>query len=96
MMGMPAKFSILKGTPNLTPFDQNPDVTDDPMFKVWHHAIPQDWYYIYRQWLRQNLSPTPVIQRSYLPDTVPEGVDEGSPAAPDTSIMPSSFVYTGS
>jgi hypothetical protein len=96
MMGMPAKFSILKGTPNLTPFDQNPDVTDDPMFKVWHHAIPQDWYYIYRQWLRQNLSPTPVIQRSYLPDTIPEGVDEGSPAAPDTSIMPSSFVYTGS
>ena len=96
MMGMPAKFSILKGTPNLTPFDQNPDVVDDPMFKTWHHAIPQDWYYIYRQWLRQNLSPTPVIQRSYLPDTVPEGVDEGSPAAPDTSIMPSSFVYTGS
>lgn len=96
MMGMPAKFSVQKGGPNLTPLDQNPDVVDDPMFKVWHRAIPQDWYYVYRQWVRQNLSPAPIIQRSYLPDTVPEGVDEGSPAAPDTSIMPSSFVYTGS
>lgn len=93
MMGMPAKYTVQKGGPNLTPLDQNPDVTDDPMFKVWHQAIPQDWFHIYRQWLRQNLQPAPVIQRSYLPDTVPEGVDEGSPAAPDTSIMPTSFVY---
>lgn len=96
MMGMPTKNTVQKGGPNLTPLDQYPDVSDDPMFKVWHRAIPQDWYYIYRQWVRQNLSPVPVITRSYLPDTVPEGVDEGSPAAPDASIMPSSFVYTGS
>jgi len=96
MMGMPTKYTVQKGGPNLTPLDQNPDVTDDPMFKAWHQAIPQDWWYIYRQWVRQNLSPTPVPSRSFLPDSVPEGVDEGSPAAPDTSIMPPSFVYTGS
>lgn len=96
MMGMPTKYTVQKGGPNLTPLDQNPDVSDDPMFKVWHQAIPQDWWYIYRQWVRQNLSPTQISQRSFLPDTVPEGVDEGSPAAPDTSIMPTSFVYTGS
>jgi hypothetical protein len=96
MMGMPAKYTVQKGGPNLSPLDQNPDVTDDPMFKVWHNAIPQDWWYIYRQWLRSQITPTPVPQRSFLPDTVPEGVNEGSPEAPDTSIMPSSFVYTGS
>jgi hypothetical protein len=95
MMGMPQKYTVQKGGPNLSPLDQNPDVSDDPMFKVWHNAIPQDWWHIYRQFLRQNLQPTPVPQRSFLPDTVPEGVDEGSPAVPDTSIMPSSFVYTG-
>jgi hypothetical protein len=96
MMGMPARYSVQKGGPNLSPLDQNPDVSDDPMFKAWHHAIPQDWWYIYRQWLRQQVTPTPVPQRSFLPDTVPDGVNEGSPAAPDTSVMPSSFVYTGS
>lgn len=96
MMGMPSKYSVQKGGPNLTPLDQNPDVSDDPMFKVWHKAIPQDWFYIYRQWLRQNLLPSAIRQRSFLPDTVPEGVDEGSPAAPDSSVMPTSFVYTGS
>lgn len=93
MRGMPSKYTVQKGGPNRTPLDQNPDVIDDPMFKMWHQAIPQDWFHIYRQWLRQNLLPAPVIQRSYLPDTVPEGVDEGSPAAPDTSIMPTSIVY---
>lgn len=96
MMGMPAKYTVQKGGPNLTPLDQNPDVSDDPMFKAWHSAIPQDWWHVYRQWLRQNLSPSPVIQRSYLPNTLPEGVDEGSPNAPETSVMPTSFVYTGS
>lgn len=96
MRGLPTNYAVQKGGPNLSPLDQNPDVEDDPMFKVWHSAIPQDWWHIYRQWLRQNLSPTPIIQRSFLPDTLPEGVNEGSPAAPSTSVMPTSFVYTGS
>lgn len=97
MMGMPSKYTVQKGGPNLSPADQNPDVTDDPMFKIWHNAIPQDWWYIYRQWLRSQITPTPVQQRSFLPDTLPDGVNEGSPAAPDTSVMPSSFIYpTGS
>jgi hypothetical protein len=96
MMGMPSKHTVQKGGPNLSPPDQNPDVSDDPMFKAWHGAIPQDWWHIYRQWLRSQIRPTPVPQRPFLPDTLPVGVDEGSPDAPDTSIMPSSFVYTGS
>lgn len=97
MQGMPERYSVQKGGPGLTPLDQSPEVADDPMFKVWHKAIPQDWFHIYRQWLRQHLRPAPVIQRSYLPDTLPEGVNEGSPAAPESSIMPTSFVYpTGS
>jgi phage replication-related protein YjqB (UPF0714/DUF867 family) len=93
--GNPGKYTVQRGGPSLTPLDQTPVITDDPMFQAWHNVIPQDWWYIYRQAIRQNIQPTPVTQRSFLPDTVPVGVDEGSPAATHASVMPQSVIYTG-
>jgi hypothetical protein len=92
MMGIPFNRTLQHGGPNLTPLDQYPDVTDDPMFKAWHGAIPQDWWYIYRQWVRLHAATPSITQRAFLPDTLPVGVDEGSPAAPSYSVMPTSLV----
>lgn len=93
MVGSPTKRTLQHGGPNLTPLDQHPHVEDDPMFKAWHNVIPQDWWYVYRQWVRQHAQTPTITQRGYLPDTLPVGVDEGSPAAPSTNIMPDSIVY---
>lgn len=94
--GQAAKYTVQKGGPALTPLDQTPAITDDPMFRAWHHPIPQDWWYIYRQAIRQNTQPVPVIQRPVLPDTLPVGVDEGSPQATRATVMPLSTIYTAS
>jgi hypothetical protein len=69
-------------------------VTDDPRFKTWHNPIPQDWWYTYRQSLKQNLITPVITQRSFVPDTVPVGVDEGAPAAPARTIMPATIVQS--
>lgn len=93
MYGQQVKYSVQAGGPNLSPLDQYPLVTDDPRFKTWHNPIPQDWWYAYRQALRAGaLTPT-ITQRSFLPDTVPVGVDEGAPPAAARSITPSAIVY---
>lgn len=84
--------TIQHGGPNLSPLDQYPDVTDDPLFKGWNGPIPQDWWYVYRQWVRQFATAPTITQRAFLPDTVPVGVDEGSPADPSYNVMPSTFV----
>lgn len=91
--GSPGKYTVQRGGPSLTPLDQTPPITDDPMFRAWHNVIPQDWWYIYRQAIRQNLQPVSVIQRPFLPDTLPVGVDEGSPAATRATVLPQSIVY---
>lgn len=91
--GQSAKYTVQKGGPALTLLDQVPPIQDDPMFRVWHNVIPQDWWYIYRQAIRQSIQPVPVIQRPVLPDTLPVGVDEGSPATTRVTIAPSSVVY---
>lgn len=94
--GSPGKYTVQRGGPSLTPLDQTPAIGDDPMFRAWHNVIPQDWWFIYRQILRQNVQPTAVTQQPFLPDTVPVGVDEGSPAASHASVLPQSIVYNGS
>lgn len=93
MTGSPTTRTLQHGGPNLTPLDQHPNVADDPMFKAWHNAIPQDWWYIYRQWVRQHAATPAITQHGLLPDTLPVGVNEGSPAVPSTSIMPDAIVY---
>lgn len=91
--GQAAKYTPQKGGPALTPLDQTPAIGDDPMFRTWHNVIPQDWWYIYRQAIRQSLQPVSVTQRPIFPDTLPVGVDEGSPAATRATVMPQSNVY---
>lgn len=80
MMGMPFKRIVQKGGLNLNPLDHSPDVSDDPMFRVWHRPIPQDWFYVYRQWLRQN-----AVQPVPRPSTGPS-------TGPGFSVMPLTFV----
>lgn len=91
----PGRQTVQRGGPSLTPLDQTPPIGDDPMFRAWHNVIPQDWWYIYRQALRQNTGPVTVKRQIFLPDTIPVGVDEGAPAPLGISVMPESFVYTG-
>jgi hypothetical protein len=93
MMGIPFNRTVQHGGPNLSPLDQYPYVADDPMFKAWHNVIPQDWWHIYREWVRQHAATPTITQRSFLPNTLPVGVDEGSPAAPARNVMPVSIVY---
>lgn len=91
--GSPGKYTVQRGGPSLTPLDQTPPISDDPMFRAWHNVIPQDWWYIYRQAIRQSIQPVPITQHPILPVTVPVGVDEGSPAATRATVMPQSIVY---
>lgn len=93
MQGAPFTRTVQHGGPNLSPLDQRPDVTDDPMFKNWHHAIPQDWWYAYRHFVREHTVAPTITQRAFLPNTLPVGVDEGSPMAPAHSILPDTIVY---
>lgn len=93
MQGAPFTRTVQHGGPNLSPLDQRPEISDDPMFKNWHHAIPQDWWYAYRHFVRQHSTTATITQRAYLPDTLPIGVDEGTPAAPAPSMLPDSIVY---
>ncbi len=93
--GQPGRYLVSGGGPSLTALDQTPVITDDPMFRAWHGVIPQDWWFTYRQAIRQNVVPTSAVQRAFLPDTLPEGVDEGAPAAPQSLLVPQSTVYTG-
>jgi hypothetical protein len=93
--GAPAKYVVQAGGPSLNPLDQTPPITDDPMFRAWHNVIPQDWWYIYRQFIRQNLVPQAITSQPILPDTIPVGVDEGSPAASRVTVMPQSITYNG-
>lgn len=93
MQGAPFTRTVQHGGPNLSPLDQRPDVTDDPMFKNWHHAIPQDWWYAYRHFVRDHSSTPAITQRAFLPNSLPVGVDEGSPAVPAHSILPDTIVY---
>lgn len=94
--GQAAKYTVQRGGPSLTPLDQTPAVADDPMFRVWHNVIPQDWWFVYRQAIRQGSQPAPIVQHPLLPHTLPVGVDEGSPAATRVTVMPLSTVYTAS
>lgn len=93
--GAPGKYTVQGGGPSLNPLDQTPPIADDPMFRAWHNVIPQDWWYIYRQSIRQNLVPQTIQSTPFLPDTLPVGVDEGSPAASRVTIMPQSIIYNG-
>lgn len=94
MYGQPVKYSVQMGGSNLSPLDQYPLVTDDPRFKTWHNPIPQDWWYAYRQSLRQNVATPTITQRSYVPDALPVGVDEGAPPAAARTVLPQSLPYT--
>jgi hypothetical protein len=93
MYGQQVKYSVQSGGPNLSPLDQYPLVTDDPRFKTWHNPIPQDWWYAYRQALRAGAIVPSITQRSFLPDTVPAGIDEGAPPAAARTITPSTIIY---
>ncbi len=68
VFGIPLREPGVSGGPNIQPTDHYPPITDDPFFKQWSGAIPQDWYYTYRQLLLldYNLEPVEIIDRPIL------------------------------
>lgn len=92
MYGQQVKYSVMASGPHLTPLDQYPLVTDDARFKQWHKAIPQDWWYAFRQALHQGATQPTVSERIFVPNSIPTGIDEGAPPAPSNAILPESYV----
>lgn len=92
MYGQQVKYSVMASGPHLTPLDQYPLVTDDARFKQWHHPIPQDWWYAFRQSLHQTAITPTVSERIFVPNSIPSGLDEGAPPAPSNAILPESYV----
>jgi hypothetical protein len=58
-LGAMPRETIEHGGPNQTPYDQFPAVTDSPMFKTWSKPIPENWWFLYRQFLLQE---PPVVE----------------------------------
>lgn len=56
-MGILPGGSLEQAGPNRSPYDQFPATQDSPRFKAWNKPIPQSWWYVYRQWLLEQLDP---------------------------------------
>lgn len=52
-LGMPTRETLSYGGPNVSKYDQYPSIEDHAPFKAWHKPIPEDWWFLYRQWLLQ-------------------------------------------
>lgn len=52
-LGIPSRETIAYGGPNVSKYDQYPSIEDHAPFKAWHRPIPEDWWFLYRQWLLQ-------------------------------------------
>jgi hypothetical protein len=56
-LGQPYRETIQSFGPNQAMIDHYPPVTEDPRWKLWHKPIPEDWWFIFRQWLLQQRPP---------------------------------------
>ncbi|MGW7100376.1 poly-gamma-glutamate hydrolase family protein [Streptomyces sp. NPDC054838] len=72
--------------------DWYPPTDADPLFRGWHHPIPQEWWLASRQWMQQNMPPTLPLPGITLPTAVVEGTDEGNPPTSVRHVLPTAFV----
>lgn len=77
-LGVPYRETIEGGGPNITPYDQYPAIEDHPLWKLWAKPIPQEWYFIHRQWLLQQHEVPPVPDKIVVPEAIVPG-DTGRP-----------------
>lgn len=67
-LGVPTRDELNHGGPNISHYDQYPSIYDWAPFKVWDRPIPQDWWFVYRQWLLQG--GVPAVQEPVIPPTI--------------------------
>ena len=92
-LGQPSRETMQSHGPNQSLCDHYPPIYDDPRWKLWHKPIPEDWFFIFRQWLLQQ---HPVEEQAPLivvPDAIVP-VDEGSPPVWLPLYLPDVLVNT--
>lgn len=83
-LGMIPKQLIEHGGPNRNSYDQFPAVVDSPPFKAWAQPIPEDWFFLQRQWLLQEMAGVEDIEVGtgiVVPEAIVPGINQ-DPAPP--------------
>ena len=69
-LGIPHREAIQYGGPNHSPWDDYPEIHEDPHFMLWDLPVPQDWWFRFRRAILPTLipgTPTPV---TVLPEAI--------------------------
>lgn len=89
-LGQPYRETMQSVGPNESLIDHYPPIVDDPLWKLWHKPIPEDWWFVFRQWLLfQEPDDQAMAPRTVVPDSI-SMVDEGNPSTPlyiDTVVL---------
>jgi hypothetical protein len=91
LSGIPHREAIHAIGPNISPTDHYQPIEQDPWFKQWYKPIPEEWWFIYRQWL-QIITENTVIQPTLiLPPGIPL-ISQDYPFTPPPVAQPTVFM----
>lgn len=62
LSGITHRVGVSAGGPNVMPYDHYPPLTEDARWQVWHHPIPQDWFWNFKVLARSKDDVVPAPQ----------------------------------
>jgi hypothetical protein len=87
-LGIPHREAIQYGGPNQSPWDDYPEIHEDPHFMLWDLPIPQDWWFRFRRDILPTLIPTTPEPITVLP----EGIVMSPEIEPEQYVLNDPFV----
>lgn len=70
-LGQPYRETIQSGGPNQALIDHYPPITEDPRWQVWDKPIPEEWWFVFRQWLLEQRPTQEAPPFVIAPDAIP-------------------------
>ncbi len=68
--GQPHRETIQVAGPNQAMIDHYPPITEDPRWKVWSKPIPEEWWFVFRQWLLEQRPEPASAQAISVPNSI--------------------------
>jgi hypothetical protein len=69
-LGIPHREAIQYGGPNHSPWDDYPEIHEDPHWMAWDLPVPQDWWFRFRRAILPTLVPTQPEPITVLPESI--------------------------
>jgi hypothetical protein len=88
-LGIPHREAIQYGGPNSSPWDDYPEIHEDPHWMMWDVPVPQDWWFRFRRDILPTLVPTTPEPVTVLPEGIVVGAEADDP---DLLVLNDPFV----